>query len=130
MAKIKPSIIIVMKDTHLRAILRDRFEREGWKVEAVEEAADAERRAVRLRPMFLLIDWQEGAEGVKTAIRHWRGLTTLHKAKIIIVLHHVSKEQVDEVIEHGADQVILTGTLSPREIIRSVTRNLEPIISL
>ncbi|MFA5946682.1 MAG: hypothetical protein WC813_01520 [Patescibacteria group bacterium] len=120
----KPSVMFVMGDQKLRAILMARFEREGWQADGADDRVEGERKSVRLRPKIFALEWFEGAEPMKKLLKHFRSLPTLHTAKIIFFLKHPSRERVDEARLSGADGVMLWGSLSPREVIKSFSKLL------
>jgi DNA-binding response OmpR family regulator len=124
MPKLKPSIVLVMKDKHLRTILAERFERDGWKVDVAEQREEGERKATRARPNVFLSEGESEVKKVKEGVKHSRSLPTLVKSKIVLLFSRAERENVDEALKAGADQVILEGTLSPKDIVKSLTRLL------
>lgn len=121
----KPSVMFVMGDHKLRTILMDRFEREGWKVDGADDVAEGERKAVRLRPAIFALEWHEGQEVLKKLLKHFRSLPTLHTAKIVLMMKRPTRERVDEAYKAGADSVMLWGSLSPRDVLKSFAKLLE-----
>jgi DNA-binding response OmpR family regulator len=122
--KTTPSVMFVMKDHKLRTILSTRFEREGWNVETAEDAPEGERKAVRFRPKIFAVEWTETHDPMKKLVKHFRSLPTLHTAKIVFLLKHPSRERVDEAGKSGADSVMLWGSLSPKDVIKSFAKLL------
>jgi hypothetical protein len=46
------------------------------------------------------------------------------KAKIVLYFSQVLRGRVDEALKGGADHVILAGSLSPKDMVKSLTRLL------
>jgi len=119
-----PSVLIAMPDPRLRSMIASRFVHEGFEVESAESVEDGERRAVKMRPKVFLVEPERDASTAKL-IKHWRSLPTLHTAKIVLMLSRAQREHVDEALKRGADQVILLGTVHPRDIVKSVAKLLK-----
>lgn len=119
-----PSVLVVMHDPKLRAMVGQRFAQEGFAMESAESVEEGERRAVKMRPKVLLVEIPD-LEGLGKLIKHWRSLPTLHTAKLVLMLSKADRSHVDEALKKGADQVILSGTVSAKEMVRSVAKLLK-----
>ncbi len=124
MVKTKPSILLVMKDVHERSILLDRFESAGFKAEAVEDIEDGERKAVKLRPNIFFVEWTDQKADIGKTLKHLHSLPTLLKSRKVLYFNRADRGLVDEALKKGADQVMLGGTMTPKEIVKSLTRIL------
>jgi DNA-binding response OmpR family regulator len=124
MPKAKPSILLILKDAKLRSLLQVRFEREGYRVHGADDAEEGERKAVKARPNIFLVE-VEDATNIKERTRHWKSLPTLQRARIVVLMPRPERSHVDEALTNGADQVILSGTLTPKEFVESLSRHLE-----
>ncbi len=124
MRKHSPSLILVLEDAHLRAILAERFEREGWSTVQAEDAEDGERRALKARPDIFFIEIHKDAPSIAKLLKRWKALPTLMKAKIVLYFAKAERGHLNEALEAGASQVILSGTLPPKDIVKSLTRLL------
>lgn len=123
MSKSKPSILFVLKDAKFRAILEKRFTTDGWKAQGAEDIEDGERKAVRLQPNVFFVELHD-ISNLKKQVKHWKSLPTLMKSKIVLLLPKAERVHVDEALQNGADQVILSGTLLPKEIVKSLSRHV------
>ncbi|MFA5945545.1 MAG: hypothetical protein WC802_01370 [Patescibacteria group bacterium] len=118
------SVLVAIPDPKLRSVISARFLNEGFEVESADSVEDGERRAVKMRPKVFLVELERDASVAKL-IKHWRSLPTLHTAKIVLMLARAEREHVDEALKKGADQVILLGTVHPRDIVKSVAKLLK-----
>lgn len=116
----KPSALLVMEDRHLERILLRRFSEEGFVTERAENEADAVKRAVKLRPEIFFVEVMPHDKDLKKHVKHWKSLPTLLKAKIVLLFPKAERAHVDEALEAGANRVILSGSLSPKEMVKSL----------
>ncbi|HRH31820.1 MAG TPA: hypothetical protein PLK06_00655 [bacterium] len=115
----KSAILLLLPDARLRDIYMSRFERDGWEVDVAVNLVDAERRAVQLRPLILLVHYSM-LENVKAALKRLHGLPTLLQTKIVVADRHLSRAAVSELLKEGADQVIMTTHLTPQALVQSM----------
>lgn len=122
----KPAILLVLPDARLRDIYALRFERDGWKVETSGNLVDAERRAVQLRPVILLLHYSL-IENVKATFKHLRSLPTLFKTRLVVTDRHLNRPVVDELLKLGAAQVIMTAHLTPQALVTSMNHLIQEV---
>lgn len=120
----KPAILLLVPDARLRDIYMSRFERDGWEVDAATNLVDAERRAVQLRPAVLFIH-HSMIENVKASFKRLRSLPTLLRARIVVADKHLPKQVVDEVLDAGAHEVVMTAHLTPRALVNRMNQLIE-----
>ncbi|MFZ2682011.1 MAG: hypothetical protein WAZ14_02880 [Patescibacteria group bacterium] len=121
MTQAKPGILLLMPDARLRDIYVSRFERDGWEVEEAASLLDAERRAVQLRPAVLFIH-HVLLEDIKGAFKRLRSLPTLQQTKIVVADRHMSRAAVDEVLQAGAHEVVMTAHMTPRSLVKRMNQ--------
>lgn len=122
----KQAILLVLPDARLRDIYALRFERDGWKVETSGNLVDAERRAVQLRPVILLLHYSL-IENVKATFKHLRSLPTLLKTRLVVTDRHLNRPVVDELLKLGAAQVIMTAHLTPQALVTSMNHLIQEV---
>lgn len=120
----KPAILFLMPDARLRDIYLSRFERDGWEVDSATNLVDAERRAVKLRPTILFINY-EVLDDVKTAFKRFKSLPTLLKAKIVIGARALTRTQVNETLGAGAIEVVITAHITPQALVKRMNQLIE-----
>lgn len=120
------NVLIVEDEPKISALLRDYFERDGYRVQLLERGDGVELHVLQHRPQLLLLDLQlPGRSGLDIC----RALRVRGDEPAIIML----TARVDEVdrllgLELGADDYICK-PFSPREVVaraRTVLRRLRP----
>ena len=125
MPKRKRSIVIALRDAHLRSILLERFEREGFTAEGTEDVSEAEKKASKLRPTIFFAEFVGETAELRKLLKHWRSLPTLSHAKVVLFFSGKERRYVDEALHGGADQVILEATLTTKELTKLLLRIAE-----
>lgn len=127
MTSLKPAILLLWPDAHLRDIYVSRFERDGWEVAAATNLVDAERKSVQLRPAIFFVH-HAMLDNVKATFKHLRGLPTLLKTKIVVADKHLSRQAVADVLEAGAQAVIMTAQLTPQDLVKHMNKFIDPVV--
>lgn len=116
-----PSILIVACDTHLSGIFTRRFEADGWDVEVAESSADAERRAMKMRPSVILFD-DDCVDSLTDEVARFRKMPTLTKTKLAVAVPVAESAHVRDVLDAGADMYLIHGHFVPQELVQKMKR--------
>lgn len=118
---VRPTILIAACDAYLALVYGRQFEREGWSVTVVDSVAEAERRAVRIRPSVLLF---EAACVVDAAaeVRRLKALPTLLKSHIVVLSDGAHMHAIRDVLAAGASDYLLAGHVLPIEAAAKMKR--------
>lgn len=85
----------------------------------VTQLVDAERKAVRMRPNVLVIDVASLAEA-EADVKRLRRLPTLLKTTIVVLARRATREAIDELLDAGAHEVILTPHTTPSHVVEHI----------
>ena len=120
-------IYIVEDDSEIRDLLSDYLARQGYRVEAVENAAGLDRLSERAgSPDLLILDWMLPGEDGLAICRRLRAA-----GAVPIIMLTAKDEEIDRVLglEMGADDYVQK-PFGPRELlarIRAVLRRSGPV---
>lgn len=119
-----PAVLIVDSSAAQGASYARHFERRGWTVAVVTALIDAERKAVRMRPLVLVIDVLSLTEA-EADIRRLRTLPTLLKTRIVVLARRATAQQVDKLLAAGAHELILTPHITPLSVVTHIEQKLK-----
>lgn len=119
----RPSILLAVCDTYLAGVYGRKFERDGWDVEVVESLAEAEHRAVQMRPAVLLFEAACVVDVAKEICR-LKSLPTLLKTHVVVLADKAHMGDIDAARKAGAKEYLLLGHFLPEEIVIKMRRLL------
>ena len=102
------------------------FERRGWSVAVVTGLADAERKAVRVRPRVLVVDILSLDE-TKRDIKRLKALPTLLGSAIVVLARRATQADIGALIAAGADEVVLTPHTTPAHFVLHIDMKYSPL---
>lgn len=117
------SLLIAACDLTLADIYARKFEREGWEVITVPSLAEAEHRAVQMRPSVMIVDGSCTLDMAKE-IRRLKVLPTLMRTKIVVLSDGAHHGQIQDALAAGAADYLLAGHFSPSEAVEKMKRVL------
>lgn len=120
-----PSVLIVDTSSVQGAVYARHFERRGWNSAVVTQLLDAERKAVRMRPNVLVIDVLSLSEAAYD-VKRLRTLPTLLKTIIVVLARRVTPDHVNELLDAGAHEVILTPHTTPAHVVEHIENKYLP----
>lgn len=122
----KPSVLVIEDEENIRELLCFNLQREGYRVDAVGSATEAERHIERVRPELILLDLMLPDRSGLDLCRRLKSRP--ETASIPVVILTAKGEEADVVVglEIGADDYI-TKPFSPRVLLarlRAVLRRV------
>lgn len=121
MTSARYSLLIAACDMTLAAIVTRKFEREGWEVTVVPSLAEAEHRAVQMRPSVLLLDTSCTLDAARE-VRRLKVLPTLMRTKIVLLSDDAHHARIQAGLAAGAADYLLVGHFSPIEAVEKMKR--------
>lgn len=119
----RASLLIAACDDVLAQIYARRFRAEAWEVEVVARVAEAEHKAVQMRPAILLVDASCTVDMAKEVCR-LKALPTMLRTKIVVFAEQASQAHIHAALDAGAVEYILAAHVTPAEAVAKMKRVL------
>lgn len=114
-----PSILFVACDSHLAGIYAKKFDADGWDIEVADNLADAEKKAIKIRPQVILLD-ADCAVDISGEVARLKKMPTLQKTKIAILATLGDREEIAASMQAGADTYLVLGQFVPQELLKKM----------
>lgn len=114
-----PSILFVACDSRLAGIYAKKFDADGWEFEIADTLAEAEKKAVKMRPQVMLLG-AECAVDIAEEVKRLKKMPTLQKTKIAVLASYASREEIQRALDAGAETYLVLGQFVPQELVKKM----------